>query len=152
MIEEENTPDRQLRDIKLTIFSNNKEVNWVIHSGVINNFNEEGYLELAPLEIEALNPGSQEKLYFISAVEATYYTSSGIMEIQGPVNLEKDELELQADFLRLKSAGSYFTGQGNVEYSSPSFQITGQGFEADLELGIISFWGSGNQQAYLTWE
>ncbi len=150
--EEEPGPDKQLKDIKLTLFSNNEEVNWLIQSGVISSFNKEGYLELSPLKIEALNPEKKETLYSISASKATYQTSTGIMKVTGPVIIKQDEMELEMDYLDLKTANNHFTGKGDVNFNSPFFQISGQGFEADLNLGIISFWGTETQQVYLNWE
>ena len=143
--------DRDFKDIRLTVYgSGEQELRWLINSGFVESSGSDGnYLYFSPLEIAVLNPEIEEIIYDISAAEASLYTVSGKLKLEGPVLLKQDELKLSMDTLQLEDGAGKFYGRGNISFSSPSFQLSGQYLEADLDLDIISVSGDGSKQAYL---
>src|SRR5690554_3803942 len=136
--------ERGFKDIQLTVYgSGERELRWLINSEFVESSSgsDGTYLYFSPLEIDVLDPEIEEIIYDISAVEASLYTVSGNLELKGPLLLEKDGLKLSMDTLQLVDGANIFSGSGNINFSSPSFQLSGQHLEADLELDIISVSG-----------
>src|SRR5690554_4979514 len=149
--EDQQKSERGFTDIRLTVYgSGEQELRWLINSGFVESTGSDGnYLYFSPLEIDVLNPEIEEIIYNISAAEALFYTVSGELQLEEPVLLKKDGLKLSMNTLQLKDGANKFSGSGNINFSSPSFQLSGQHLEADLELDTISVSGDDKQQAYL---
>lgn len=156
-------PDNQIKNIKLTLFNSDRSISWQMESDEIKNYREDALLELKPIQISAnkerdqnydegeYNKNGKNIIYTIMAKESIYQTTSGKININGPVRINKDKFALTSGQLTWQDGEDNIYGQEGVSISSPFFIINGEEFIADIALKKLTISGDEDEQVFLKW-
>jgi hypothetical protein len=151
-LEEDNLlPGDQFKNVQLVFFNSDASISWHLDSESINNFARQRVLELFPVNITALT-AEEEILYKLYANNSLYELDSGLMEISGPIEIIKDQLNFQAARISWQDGGDLLLATGGIYIHSPDFIIEGDSLETDLSLNRITIMGGEGKQAYFTWK
>ncbi len=151
-LEEDNLlPGDQFKNVQLVFFNSDASISWHLDSESINNFARQRVLELFPVNITALT-AEEEILYKLYANNSLYELDSGLMEISGPIEIIKDQLNFQAARISWQDGGDLLLATGGIYIHSHDFIIEGDSLETDLSLNRITIMGGERKQAYFTWK
>ncbi len=149
--------DNQFKEAQFIFYNSDASVAWYLESSIINNYTQKNILELTSIEIDAKrdtlkgNIFNGQLIYQLIANDALYNINTGQIEINGPINIVKDQIKVQTNKLNWQDGKSTLVATEGVSIESPYFSLKGEEMKADLALNDIVIKGKGKNQAFFTW-
>ena len=149
---EKKLPDKELSEINFSIYNQNKTIKWNLDAENVKQFADKSLLKLNPIKIKVYNiKNEKELLYTFQADRAKYLSDKGSLDIEGPVSIKRDKINLTLDNLNWQSEEDRITGD-KVKFSNPNYSLNGARFEANSKLNHLIFYGDEKSKASFAWE
>ena len=150
--EENNSPDQELSGISLSLYNNDKSVKFNLNANNVKQYENQSLLKLYPVKIKAYDiQGEEELLYTFQAKSGKYHSTQGMLDLQGPVSIKRDKINLDFADLTWQKNKNRITGE-KVKFSSPNYSLTGARFESNTKLTRFVFYGSKENKARFIWK
>lgn len=165
-------PDNFFREVGLMFFNDQATISWQLESTEIKGFSRENILDLISVKVNVFeakendsfdnedritysnlsNSSKIKKLYDLNASEANYNINDGLLELSGPVIINRDNINLELGSVLLEDGAKSILAENGVRLKSPDYILKGSSLESDFALSDITIKGDNQEQAYLSWE
>lgn len=158
-------PDNQFKEVQFVLYNGDASIAWHLESDIINNYTQNKILELSPIEIDAvritLETGdadingdniSEQLIYQLEGKESIYNINTGVIEINGPINIVKGEIKLNTSKLAWQDGKDLLIATEGVRIQSPYFSLMGEEMRADIALNDLVVMGKDENQAFFSWQ
>jgi LPS export ABC transporter protein LptC len=142
--------DAKFKEIGLSLYNNMKDIKWELKAEELVQYEDRDYIDISPIELRAIQVDNKEFLYSLAASRGIYLVSESKLDIEGPVKITKDKLEIITQKLIWEKEKNLLTGSG-IEMNSDSFFLTGEGFESDFSLNRFIVYGNEKEQVHFFW-
>ncbi len=163
-----NIVDNQFKEAQFIFYNSDASIAWHLESGIINNYTQKNILELTSIEIDARRTLKVEEvaensdvnsdiifngqfIYQLIANDALYNIKTGQIEINGPINIVKDQIKFYTNKLNWQDGKGTLIATEGISIVAPYFSLRGEEMKADLALNDILITGKDKKQAFFSW-
>ncbi len=158
-------PDNQFKEVQFVLYNGDASIAWHLESGIINNYTQDKILDLSPIEIDAVRTAldtdnvdingdkiSEQLIYQLEAKDSIYNINTGEIEINGPIFINKGEIEFHTKKLNWQDGKDLLIATEGVNIQSPYFSLMGEEMRADIALNNVLVKGKDENQAFFSWQ
>lgn len=151
---EQGRTSNALTNVETILYNNEDTARWEINSGEFFRYQDEDVVDLLELEIDVIDmtQKTETRLYTFNSPEGEYNNEKARLSLEGPVEIEKDQLLFTVGFLEWLQTENLVRGKKGVEIESPEIILRGDRFESDSSLESIKVSGNKEKRAHLYWK
>lgn len=149
--EEKRGTAKKLKGVHLTIINEEKTLKWELKSDEVKHFEDQYYLELFPIQVDAIELEDNREIYSFTADAGEYRVEEGTVNLPGPVEIDKGDNILKTEDIIWTLDDNLIRG-GEITLEGPGYTLTGSEFKAEGDLAQITVLGSEQEQAHFIWE
>ncbi|MGM0602198.1 MAG: LPS export ABC transporter periplasmic protein LptC [Bacillota bacterium] len=145
-------PQQQLEEVFFTVYDSDESHRLELQTEDLKNYSQQKRMELEPVHVEVYNDDTGELLYIMDGESGVYYTDDKILNIQGPVEFDRNRYTIYCMEIVYDLKEDNLKGKKDVEIHGPNFVGEGHRFQSDLNIEDLQLFRGENKKAVINFE
>jgi len=145
-------PQQQLEEVFFTVYDSDESHRLELQTEDLKNYIQKKRMELEPVHVEVYNDDTGKLLYTMDGKSGVYYTDSKVLNIEGPVEFDRNEYNIYCMEIEYDLKKDTLKGKEEVKIYGPNFVGKGHRFQSDLNIEDLELLRSEDKKAVINFE